>query len=292
VGYPWYWYFGYRGHRWHVALGLGFSYPYYHHHYGRYYWPFYWPDPVSVVYVPYGFYCSRPTVIVDQVTVVREVEVPVEEPPAEPETPADEEKTPPKLDATTEKYLRKGSEAFEKADYETASEAFRMAVVSSPKAAPPRFAFGQALIALGDYAYASRVLREAIRMEPAILGAPGSIAGVYEDAEEYGRVFAALVAAIEKKPEDPDLLFLLLYQQHFSGDPKAVETLERFKKLYPADPTLGLMAPAVKERFKALEEFPPSKKKGQPAEKAPESPGEKSTPDSPAETPEETPEEK
>ena len=64
------------------------------------------------------------------------------------------------MDATTERFLRQGSEAFAKADYETAAEEFRMAVVSSPKIAAPRFAFGQALIALGDYPYAARVLRE------------------------------------------------------------------------------------------------------------------------------------
>jgi hypothetical protein len=141
-----------------------------------------------------------------------------------------------------------------------AAEKFRMAVAASPEAVPPRFAFGQALVALGDFPYAARVLREALAREPAIVGAPGAISGVYKDAEEFERVKTALGAALAKEPLSADLLFLVLYEQHFSGDPLAMETLEKLEKAHPADPVLPTMAPGVRNRFKALDEFPPSEK--------------------------------
>jgi tetratricopeptide (TPR) repeat protein len=158
----------------------------------------------------------------------------------------------------TEKYLREGSQAFAEARYPEAAESFRLAVVSSPAAAAPRFAFGQALIALGDYPYAARVLREAVAMEPAILNAPGSIAGVYRDVTEFDRVMAALREAVLVKKSDPDPLFLLGYQQYLSGDPQAVVSFSRLRERFGTDPALALFETALPKRFPALSQVPPA----------------------------------
>jgi hypothetical protein len=281
VGFDWGWYYGY-----------GWSPGYW----GPWYWRTWWPEPVTIAYVPYGFYSPQPVVWVDEVRVVEQVPVYVREqvvveggvpsevpPPDEgplvvtgeyqgnlpapgakqPAAPAEEEVReplqggPPQLDEVTERYLREGSTAFAAADYAKAAESFRLAAVSAPAVAAPRFAFGQALIGMGEYAYAARVLREALTMETAIFNAPGSIAGVYRDAVEFERVLKSLKDASLEKRNDPDLLFLVGYQQYFSGDPQATVTFSRLREAAPQDPALALFEPALKTRFAAFSSLPP-----------------------------------
>jgi len=165
---------------------------------------------------------------------------------------------PPVLDEATEKLLREGSKAFAEARYSDALESFRMAVVASPEAVGPRFAFGQTLLAMGDYPYAARVLREALTMEPAILNAPGSIAGVYRDQAEFDRVLAALRVAVLEKRDDADRLFLLGYQQYFSGDSQCAVTFARMRERFPEDPSPALFEPAMQKRFPALSSTSPA----------------------------------
>jgi tetratricopeptide (TPR) repeat protein len=244
-----------------------------------------------VAYVPYGFYVDRRPVFVREVTVVEEVpvEVPVyvdedgnpiepqqqqvEEPaPAEaelqPAPPPGAEipegegvlhdpEGPPVLDATTEKYLREGSEHFVNADYEAAARSFRLAVATDPHAAPPRFAFGQALLAIGEYENAAKVLRGALSQEQALLRAPGSIVGVYKTAEEFTAVLNTLKNRSLQDRDNADLLFLIGYQQYFSGDPQAVVTFGRLAQAHPEDPMNELFGPALKERFPELANLPP-----------------------------------
>ena len=287
LGFSWNWYFGYSS--------VGYVQPYV----AYYPWNFWWPDPVCVAYVPFGFYTPRPAVYVREVTVIREEpvvireevpvyvdrevpvyvdrEVPVyvdgsapgalvktseyrEETAETRDAAAEPDDGPPLLDATTEKYLREGSEAFAAADYETAAEAFRNAANAAPDAVGPRFAYGQALIAIGDYTYASRILRDALSREPAILNAPASLVGVYRDAAEFQRVLKALRVAALENAGDPDLVFLLGYQQYFSGDPQAMVTFARMNETWPDDPALKLFLPVLPERFPALGELPRSDK--------------------------------
>ncbi len=281
MGFNWGWYYGYGG----FGVGFGWSQP----NYWSGWWGFWYPQPVCVAYVPYGFYLDRQPVFIREVTVVEEVpvEVPVyvdengnpiesrnsgpapdegvdpeaDEPPSESEsTEAEgalhETEGPPVLDATTEKYLREGSENFARADYEAAAKTFRLAVAADPYAAPPRFAFGQALLAMGDYGNAARILRGAVAKETAILRAPGSIVGVYKTAEEFNAVMNALKTASLKDRSDADLLFLVGYQQYFSGDPQAVVTFGRLASAFPEDSMVAIFGPALKERFPELAELP------------------------------------
>jgi hypothetical protein len=274
VGFSWSWYYGYGS----VGYSSGWGYPYYRHPsywYGN--WSFWWPEPVCVAYVPYGFYVDTTPVFVREVTVIREVPVAIEtegalvetteyqgepgtevQPAPAPEdgTEPVEEEGPPVLDSTTEKYLREGSGHFANADYKAAADSFRLAVASDPKAPPPRFAFGQAFLALGDYENASRILRGAIQMEPAILRAPGSIVGVYKSADEFNRVLNALKFASLEHRTDPDLLFLVGYQQYFSGDPQAMVTFQRLAESFPEDPMVAVFNPALAERFPELATLP------------------------------------
>lgn len=262
AGFSWRWYYGYSGISW---------------SYGRYCWPFWYEAPVCVAYVPFGFYVDRDPIIIRE-TVVVEQEVPVyvrDQPDsggalvktseyreegaaveAAPLPEGEQESAPPTFDAATEKYLRDGSELFATKEYEKAAEQFRMAVIANPDAAAPKFAFGQALIALGDYPYASRVLREALVAEPGILNAPGSIVGVYADAEEFYRVLSELKAKLLDHPQDPDLLFLVVYEHYFSGDPQAIVYHERLAKSFPDDPTVKLFAEPLATRFPEFSRFP------------------------------------
>jgi hypothetical protein len=283
-GYPWPYYYGYCGCGGHASVSLGYVHrsscanPYIPS-YARYGWSFCYPDPITVAYVPYGFYCDRPAVYVVQRTVyVTETEYLNDPEPAPDEFPLEdpdpaagiplegedgkvaEGDGPPMLDATTERFLRDGSTAFAEADYETASENFRFAVIASPDAAAPKFAFGQALFALRDYAYASRVLRDALHAEPTILGAPGSIAGVYRDGEEFERVMKNLEEARRADPTNADLLFLTLYQLYFTGDPRARGAFDMLAAAHPDDTIIPFFKTPVATRFAAAEEYPPSEK--------------------------------
>ncbi len=256
-----------------MGVGIGWGAPYYQQpNYWSGWWGFWYPQPVCVAYVPYGFYIDRQPVFIREVTVVEEVpvEVPVYLEPestdveaSEPDLEADApeaapraEEGPPVLDAITEKYLREGSDYFAQADYKAAASAFRLAIAADPHAAPPRFAFGQALLALGDYANAAKILRSAVTQEPAILRAPGSIVGVYQHAEAFNTVMNTLKTASIKDEANADLLFLVGYQQYFSGDPQAAVTFGQLASNHPDDPMVALFAPAIEERFPELANLP------------------------------------
>jgi hypothetical protein len=246
--------------------------PYYGGYHGRYCDDWYvgvgwwgWP---SYGYRETVYVESDPVYIVDEVPVIVEKEVVVEKEvyvqPGSEKPVAPPEQAPPDqgepLDPVTEKYLQEGSKFFVEKNYHEAAMSFRMAVVSSPKAAAPRFAFGQALIAMGDYPYAARILRGALDQEPGVLFAPGSIASVYADPEEFFSVLGELKTAQMKDPENADLLFLVVYQHYFSRDPQAVPYFERLKKVAPADPAVTIMGPAVATKFPELSNLPPVKK--------------------------------
>jgi tetratricopeptide (TPR) repeat protein len=134
-------------------------------------------------------------------------------------------------------------------------------VIKNPNVAAPKFAFGQALVGMADYEYAARVLRAALVQEPAILGAPGSIAAVYREPEEFYVVLSELKTAVARDPSNPDLLFLVVYQYYFSGDPAAVPWFAKLAKADPEDPTLALIRPALVEKFPEFADFPPPKQK-------------------------------
>jgi tetratricopeptide (TPR) repeat protein len=194
-------------------------------------------------------------------------EPPAEAPPAEepdsleappaPAPPGDEAAEAPPLDEKSEALLRDGSAAFLAADYESALGFFKEAVLANPEVAAPRFAYGQTLMAIGEYEDAARVLRRALEMSPGILDARGSIVAVYKEPEEFDRLLSKLRSAALIRGEDADYRFLVLYQLYFSRDPRAVIEYGRLAESHPDDPAVPLFRPALEERFPDMKQFLP-----------------------------------
>jgi len=257
-GYRLGWSFG-----WGRYYGCRYYYPYYNYGYGRHY-AFFYCWPTSFCYAPFGFYYGYP----NEVYVTRTVYVnddyaeeyesePADQgevAPAEGKELQEVEPEPAADSPTTEKFLREASEAFHKADYEAAAKKFRLAAVSSPESPAPLFALGQALIALGQDEYASRVIHRAVLLSSELLKEPGDIVGVFKDQQEFDRILSALKGRATVAGSEAH--FLLGVEQYFSGDPRARETFAAYNKAKPEDKVGLMFATAVEERFKAADELP------------------------------------
>jgi hypothetical protein len=244
---------------WGSYWGWRCYWPYYNY-YGGCHWGFFYPWPVTYCYVPYGFYGGVEPVYVTRYVYVKE-ETPKYEVVEAEEEPAQEAKDKkvvepkPAADSpVTEKYLREASELFQQAKYLEAAKKFRLAAISSPDNAAPYFALGQALIGMGSYEYAAKVIRKAMQLNPDLVREPGDIVGVYQSQEEFERVMAELENAA---PKNADGRFLLGVQRYFSGDPRAREVFEALAKERPDDELIKAFRDAVEKRFAAESELPP-----------------------------------
>ncbi|MCK6459957.1 MAG: hypothetical protein L6Q95_08695, partial [Planctomycetes bacterium] len=240
-------------------FGLSYYYPWYHC--GSSY-AFFYGAPLSYCYVPYGFYCDAPATYVTRYVYVEDTypttdyEV-VEAKPPEGE-PAEEQKVvepePAAGSPVAEKYLRDASELFRKGDYLEAAKLFRLAALSAPENAAPLFALGQSLIAIGSDAYAAKVIRKAVLMNPGLVKEPGDLVGVYKDQAEFDRVMGELVTRAEQGPAGGDARFLLAVERYFTGDPKAVEGFTALRAALPDDKAVELFDAAATKRFAAAAE--------------------------------------
>jgi hypothetical protein len=243
-------------------FGFGYYYPWYHcgSHYA-----FFYGAPLSYCYVPYGFYCdSSPTYVTRYVYVqdtypTTEYETVEVAPPAEKPAEGQQvvEPEPAAGSPVAEKYLRDASDAFRKAEYLEAARLFRLAALSVPENAGPLFALGQSLVALGSDAYAAKVIRKAVIMNPGLAKEPGDIVGVFQTQAEFDRVMGELQKRAEESPVGSDARFLLAAERYFSGDPKAVEGLAELRAALPGDQAVEILDAAAAKRFAAAGDLPP-----------------------------------
>jgi hypothetical protein len=244
-------------------FGLSYYYPWYHC--GSSY-AFFYSDPISYCYAPYGFYCDAPATYVTRYVYIQDtypttdyetVEIkPSESGPTEEQQVVEPE--PAAGSPVAEKYLRDASDLFRKADYLEAAKLFRLAALSAPENAAPLFALGQSLIAIGSDAYAAKVIRKAVLMNPGLVKEPGDIVGVFKDQAEFERVIGELVKRAEQSPPGSDARFLLAAERYFTGDPKAVEGFTELRAALPDDKAVELFDAAAAKRFAAAaEDLPP-----------------------------------
>jgi tetratricopeptide (TPR) repeat protein len=249
---------------WGAYYGWPCYYPYYHYYSGRHY-GFFYSYPATYCYVPFGFYVDTAPLYVTRYVYVTEkapdYEVVEQESEPAPETQGKEPvDTQPAADSpVTEKYLREASDLFREAKYLEAAKKFRLAAISSPDNAAPYFALGQALIAMGSYEYAAKVIRKAVALNPELVREAGDIVGVYQSQEEFDKVVQALEAKAAQSPAGSDLRFLAGVQRYFAGDPRARESFRALAEVRPDDAAVKLFGEAVEKRFKAEEELPPVK---------------------------------
>jgi len=254
-------------------VGVRYYAPF-HHWVTGYDYAFFYPAPVTYCYVPYGFYCDAEPVYVTRHVYVRE-EVPVyvtretilvtevEERTVEAAPVVSDgdtvqvlEPEPAAGSPATEKFLREASDHFRKAEYYEAATKFRLAALSAPGNTGPLFALGQSLLAMGEDAYAARVLRRAVIANPDLLKEPGDLAGVYGSQEEYDRVVAALEKRAAAAPPDGDARFLLGYERYFAGDPRARVDFAALAERMPEDQAVTLLGAAADRRFPDAGDLP------------------------------------
>ncbi|MHC4953782.1 MAG: tetratricopeptide repeat protein [Planctomycetota bacterium] len=233
--------------------------PYYHHHTKRY-CGFYYPLRVTYTYVPYGFYGDGVSVYVDDSDSVND-HYAAERYEETTSLPEDDEREitheAAAGSAAAERYMREATEFFEACSYPEAARRFRLAAIAAPNEAGPLFALGQSLIALQNYPYAAKVVRQSFELEPTILKEGGDIVGVYKDRAEFDRVTATIQQRINDRPDDMHAKFLLGVQQYFSGDPSARETLGALAVGNSSDRILNDLREACETRFEKADELPP-----------------------------------
>ena len=253
-----------------IYFGLPYYYPY-HHYYSGINYAFFYPATVSVAYVPYGFYHDVEPIYVEvPVSTNSGYDDVYEEPDymvnmvaagdaadmgEEVEDRQLLEPVPAAGSPTAEQFLRQASRSFHAGDYQEAAEGFRQADSIVPDNAAPLFGLGQSLIALGADAEAAQVLRRAILQEPGLLKEPGSLAGVYSNPAEFGRVLADLTMRAMASPPGSDARFLMAFQRYFSGDPAAHDDLRLYVAAVPSDAAAKLMLAAAQERFQPKAEM-------------------------------------
>jgi tetratricopeptide (TPR) repeat protein len=131
-------------------------------------------------------------------------------------------------------YISEGDRFFHAGDYSAAEREFDRAVKDFPDEPIPRLARGHARFALRRYGGASRSLQQGIHLLPAWSRSRTELRGFFQDPGVFDANMIDLARALKARPDDRDLLFLLAYCLHFSGQPDQARTLfERLLALAP-----------------------------------------------------------
>lgn len=175
--------------------------------------------------------------------------------------------------------LRSGIDAENRHDLDAAISAFRKATEAAPSSAVAVFKLGEAYISKGDYAAAIPPLKHAVELRPdslpahQLLGFALLTEGYASEAiphlelvHEYGalgiaqlqtgqasKAVANLEAALEKSPDDPDLLYYLSR----AGSALSVQALD---KLLAASRTSARGHQALGQNYYATKMFPEAAK--------------------------------
>ncbi|MEW6744146.1 MAG: hypothetical protein AB1486_15445 [Planctomycetota bacterium] len=184
---------------------------YYRTHYGR------------VVYVYYPYWYDDYT----RVYAAPETEV---YPPLPSSSYADPE-------WTIEQHLQHGRELFLAGDYMGAAEAFRQAILLDVKDPMPKFAYAQALFALGNYPFAALAIRLGLTLLPdwPLLG--GDVRDFYAKEEDFTEHMQALSYYLQERPDEPHGLLVWGYMSYFSGQIDAANmAFTKILQRYPDDP--------------------------------------------------------
>ncbi|HVS34491.1 MAG TPA: tetratricopeptide repeat protein [Gemmataceae bacterium] len=166
-------------------------------------------------------------------------------PPAEPPGPQPELPMPPgplnDADAEYARLLNRGRDAFADGEYGRAAQRFRQAVALRPNQALPQFLLSQMLFAQGKYHDAVDAIAAGLALQPDWPNAAFRPIELYgPHPADYADQLKALQDAVNRRPGDPDLLFLDAYMLWFDG--RKDEARPLFQKALPgaADPGMVL----------------------------------------------------
>ncbi len=168
-------------------------------------------------------------------------------PPAPPPGPLPELPMPPAPlhdpDAEYARLLKLGRDAFANLEYGRAADRFRQAAAVAPNRATPWFFLAQTLFAQGKYHDAVDAIHAGMVLQPDWPSAPFQPLDLYgPHPADYADQLTALRDALDRRPGDPDLLFLDAYALWFDG--RKDEARPLFQKALP-----GAVDPGMVLRF-------------------------------------------
>lgn len=132
--------------------------------------------------------------------------------------------------------MARGKDAFEDGDYGLAARQFLLATTLNQGDPASRLAAAHALVAMGTYEPAVRLLRRAFELQPSLVYLPLQIRGAYGNPDHYALHLTALRKAAQSDPNNPGIWFLLGYFGYYSNDmAEAADALGRAAKLLPND---------------------------------------------------------
>lgn len=126
-------------------------------------------------------------------------------------------------------YLDEGAALFRNGQYLEALHQFRLATLADLTFGIAKFAYAQALFALGIYEYAAYEIRLGLQLLAEWPEIGGDIKLLYGDPLDFEQQLQALRAHVEIQPMDEDARLVLGYVLFFSGDLYGAE--EAFQKL-------------------------------------------------------------
>jgi Flp pilus assembly protein TadD len=132
--------------------------------------------------------------------------------------------------------MARGKKAFEAGDYALAARQFLLAATLDQGDPASRLAAAHALVAVGTFEPAVRLLRRAFELQPRLVYLPLQIRGAYGNPDHFALHLTALREAARNDENNPGIWFLLGYFGYYSDHmAEAADALERAAKLRPTD---------------------------------------------------------
>ncbi len=132
--------------------------------------------------------------------------------------------------------MSRGKGAFEAGDYALAARQFLLATTLDQGDPASRLAAAHALVALGTFEPAVRLVRRAFELEPRLVYLPLQIQGAYGNPKHFALHLTALREAARNDENNPDIWFLLGYFGYYSDHmADAADALEHAATLQPTD---------------------------------------------------------
>jgi hypothetical protein len=116
---------------------------------------------------------------------------------------------------------------FRAGNFDRAAERYQLALAQTPDNDDLNFKRGAALVAVGQYDAAGRVLRDALAQRPDWPFVAHDLRQLFRDEDSLRRAVEALRREARKPAADPDVQFLEAYLLYFSGQRDAAEPLFR-----------------------------------------------------------------
>jgi Tfp pilus assembly protein PilF len=128
--------------------------------------------------------------------------------------------------ARADKFVQFGDAQFVNQRYHSAVERYKSAVQAAPDLPEPLFRQSFALVAMGKYDTAARLLRRGLLLHPE-LDPPRFVLDEMYQGNRAAKVahLEALAQAIEAAPQTADLLLVLGMMLHFDGQPERAQPL-------------------------------------------------------------------